>query len=865
MKRTVLINLLCSFITVLVVALGIAFAIMFNSSDLFTKPELVISSESATAIYDGKPLTNSKWHLVSGELKDGHKLSVEVKGVQTDVGISENYVVAKVLDEDGKDVTDKYDIEYRPGVLNVKARNIAIIAGSDSKAYDGTPLTCDKYETEPAGDLALANGHSLSVTVSGSITEVGEEDNVITSAIITTAAGVDVTKNYNITTAKGTLIIYEPDIADPDPNPDPDPDPQPGDGGDTGNNNGGSTGDSGNNNNGGGGGTGDSGNGGTGTGTGGDGNGTGGSGTDNGGGGGGTDGDGNGGNGNGSDGFGDGGDGTGNGSIGGGGGEIQEEIVFTVLANHSGLLYLKMRSYGDYRKENASFADVGAYEYFMNGAYSAYYLVPYALDNSGLTVKNAIITPKKGIYALPYYTINGAIQTTDVHIDGHAKEPYAVSYFYWQGTSGANLPSKYTQFEAAYAEYVRNTYLNLDEETLEFMMGLIAEQNLSASDKDIINKVATYIKQAADYNLNYDLELDESENIIIDFLVKYQEGVCRHYAAAATALFRALGIPARYTVGYVANARENETVKVTTKQAHAWVEVYVDGLGWVNVEVTGSSNQDDQPIILNIKPTTTRESYEEGKTVYAKNSVTGFTITSGGYRYEATVEGSISGLGTATSVITEFKIYSSDDILVYRKSTGLGSDKFIITYGDGIVQQYISHVVFQSDDRQKTYDGTGISTTVEDCWLVSGSMCESLGYSCRITPTGVINKAGTKAATFVVKFYKDGVDCTSHFWVEYVYGTLTLTAKEITISAQSDEKEYDGSALTCNQIVYDASLLAAGDTIVEYTVQGTQTNIGSSSNVLKSVRIENSKGEDVTDNYMITIRDGVLTVTVPSD
>lgn len=48
-----------------------------------------------------------------------------------------------------------------------------------------------------------------------------------------------------------------------------------------------------------------------------------------------------------------------------------------------------------------------------------------------------------------------------------------------------------------------------------------------------------------------------------------------------------LGIPARYTIGICRNASAGEWVEVTTENAHAWVEVYVDGIGWMNVEVTG--------------------------------------------------------------------------------------------------------------------------------------------------------------------------------------------------------------------------------------------------------------------------------------
>ena len=56
------------------------------------------------------------------------------------------------------------------------------------------------------------------------------------------------------------------------------------------------------------------------------------------------------------------------------------------------------------------------------------------------------------------------------------------------------------------------------------------------------------------------------------------QGVCQDYAHILLALCRAAHIPARYVNGFI----EGEGA------THAWVEVYLDGLGWIPVEVTGS-------------------------------------------------------------------------------------------------------------------------------------------------------------------------------------------------------------------------------------------------------------------------------------
>ena len=60
------------------------------------------------------------------------------------------------------------------------------------------------------------------------------------------------------------------------------------------------------------------------------------------------------------------------------------------------------------------------------------------------------------------------------------------------------------------------------------------------------------------------------------FLNESDTGYCVHFATAGTLMLRALGIPARYVTGYYATAYANQTVTVTTDNAHAWVEYYSD-------------------------------------------------------------------------------------------------------------------------------------------------------------------------------------------------------------------------------------------------------------------------------------------------
>ena len=58
------------------------------------------------------------------------------------------------------------------------------------------------------------------------------------------------------------------------------------------------------------------------------------------------------------------------------------------------------------------------------------------------------------------------------------------------------------------------------------------------------------------------------------------KGVCQDHAHLMLACCRARGIPARYVSGYI------EPGEVTHGASHAWVDVWVDGKGWISIDVT---------------------------------------------------------------------------------------------------------------------------------------------------------------------------------------------------------------------------------------------------------------------------------------
>ncbi|WP_339524241.1 transglutaminase TgpA family protein [Pseudomonas sp. EA_35y_Pfl2_R111] len=77
-------------------------------------------------------------------------------------------------------------------------------------------------------------------------------------------------------------------------------------------------------------------------------------------------------------------------------------------------------------------------------------------------------------------------------------------------------------------------------------------------------------------------------NNIDDFLFATRRGFCAHYAGAMTYVLRAAGIPARVVAGYQGGEYNpaGNYVQVRQFDAHAWVEYWQEGQGWVSVDPT---------------------------------------------------------------------------------------------------------------------------------------------------------------------------------------------------------------------------------------------------------------------------------------
>ena len=81
-----------------------------------------------------------------------------------------------------------------------------------------------------------------------------------------------------------------------------------------------------------------------------------------------------------------------------------------------------------------------------------------------------------------------------------------------------------------------------------------------------------------------------SDHPVDRFWLDQRAGFCEHYASAVTVVLRRWGIPARIVTGYLGGEVNplNGVLEVRQRDAHAWVEYWHSGRGWVRLDPTGA-------------------------------------------------------------------------------------------------------------------------------------------------------------------------------------------------------------------------------------------------------------------------------------
>ncbi|MGH3885853.1 MAG: transglutaminase TgpA family protein [Pseudonocardiaceae bacterium] len=91
---------------------------------------------------------------------------------------------------------------------------------------------------------------------------------------------------------------------------------------------------------------------------------------------------------------------------------------------------------------------------------------------------------------------------------------------------------------------------------------------------------------------SYDLQTAPGNggDALVDFLFTGRRGYCEQFASAMAIMLRTLHVPARVAVGFTPGIATGDSRLITTEDAHAWVEAWFPGAGWLPFDPTPLSD-----------------------------------------------------------------------------------------------------------------------------------------------------------------------------------------------------------------------------------------------------------------------------------
>ena len=276
--------------------------------------------------------------------------------------------------------------------------------------------------------------------------------------------------------------------------------------------------------------------------------------------------------------------------------------LYTLDSNYRGTAYIRSCSWGDYDPVKRTFFDAPEYDgstYLISPALFTSYPAMASLNRYEITFHLAghrdygtlvgdVTEPFLSSSLAPggqyYFSPDAENRAWLVDLDEYTVgfyptfDPHGVSF-------SAN--SSLVENEKRYRKFAKRNYLSVDEDQQVFLDAFLRDHNLRSPDE-----VCNYLKYHFDY-ADQSMNCPADQDIIEYFLYDHNEGTCTNFASAATLLCRELGVPTRFTSGYLVNLNGGRDQEVTDHDAHAWIEVYEDGTGWRRLDPTPSKPVDE--------------------------------------------------------------------------------------------------------------------------------------------------------------------------------------------------------------------------------------------------------------------------------
>jgi len=753
---------------------------------------ITVRTGSAEKVYDEKPLTNSEWHVVSGEPVMGHTLSGYTTGSRTEQGSCDNTVSLKVTDENGNDVSTNYSLTVEAGTLTIRPIVLRFRSDSYDRVYDGEAKwggkgwhisgnvlsghyfsyssnvwpedagtyqnTMDVFVYNSTGEDVTARGYKIEVEcgtltirkrpvtiTSGSAEKLydgtplmcgdwkitaGTMPNNYTGDDVRTTNftgkqtevgsspnyfTVRMTNRFGEDTTHNYQITYEYGTLTVLENPNP---PQ-------------QNGNSNNKNPGGceGAGLGD----------------------------------------------------PASGAMVGFPGEPSDE-VFAVVKNIKGLpsaspFYFRYTSYGDYT--GSGWAAPKSYSQWGSSVIPLIFVGSALAQNTrgvSMTIQRLNDCP----VLVPYHVENrhgftGVGEDCYYEKADLTYELICYPVLEYRALVNRKVAEYAKDEEEDYRKYVYQEYLKIPVSTKQLLRDWADSAGISAGSPTLVEDIQRAVQNAAVYNL-HGKDYPAGVDVAVYFLTEAKEGVCQHFATAATMLYRAFGIPARYTVGFEKTVTPNGETQLTAGDAHSWVEIYVDGLGWVPIDATPSRTSQlpqQNKVELHLLPYSATK-YYDGKN-FEEYDLEHYAITKGqlreGHRLEVTyrTEKYNAAPGRYLNMIQSCRVFD-------RQGKDV-SDQYRFTCFAGELKILKRQITVATGSAAKPFDGTPLSCG--DYWIAAGSLAPNERLivemdSSRTHPGATINAA---AEYWIEREVRPGdwTKVTDCYEISWICGYLEIT------------------------------------------------------------------------------------------
>ncbi len=243
-------------------------------------------------------------------------------------------------------------------------------------------------------------------------------------------------------------------------------------------------------------------------------------------------------------------------------------------------------------------------------------------------------------------------------------------------------------------------------------------------------------------------------------------------------------------------------------------------------------------------------------------------------------DGFVKGEGASYDVTgTQTTVGDSENTFTYKLNENTNADNYTIETANGslLVTPVTDQVVatLKENSGTEVYDGTEKTVTGYTVADISNKLYTDKDF----TFTGNAEVKGTDAGIYDMELKAEDFQNINPNFTNVVFkvedGALEITRRQVTFQADSGEKKYDGEELTVPTWKLADGTLADGQQEIAH-VEGSQTLVGESENKITDLKIfanaasqeaegSETEAQDVTKNYSIILLAGLLKVTDGSE